>query len=511
MVSRHTDVLVVGAGPVGLAMAAELRRHGVALRIVDKAPTRSSKSKALVVWSRTLEMMAAMGCAERVIAAGTRVAYANIYARRRRLARIALDGIDSPYPGAVFLPQSETERLLDEHLASLGGAVERGVELVDLAQDESGVLATLVHGDGEQESLRAEWLIACDGAHSAVRHLLGLPFVGETTASGFILADVRLAGGTLAGDELSIFWHPEGALAIFPIGAGRFRIVADLGVAATAAPHAEPTLADVQAALDRRGPGGLEARDPVWLSHFRINERMLRDYRAGRVFLAGDAAHIHSPVGGQGMNTGIQDACGLAWRLALVCRGRGRDGVLLDSYSAERSAVGAMVLRNARRATRLALMRNPLGQLLRNGIVALAMRLPAVRRRFAVILSETEIAYPKSPLSQGAGVAGGIGAPGDRARDVPLVDDAGQATSLHRLLRRGRFVLICGAGDHAIRDMASRHGDVLVTAARPEGGGAAQRPALALIRPDGYVGLVARAGDAAAVERYLSTLLNPGT
>src|SRR5579883_600357 len=432
--AEEVDVLVVGAGPVGLALAIELTRYGIKNRLIDKSPARSRYSKALVIWSRSLELMGAMGCAEALLAAGLKVEHANIFARARQLARIGFDMIPSQYPYGLFIPQSETERLLEAHLISLGGRVERQVELAGLEQDEAGVAVDLALPEGARAGLRAKWLIGCDGAHSTVRHKLDLAFAGETEQSDWLLADLYLDGTAVASDEISLFWHPEGVLAIFPIGPGRFRVIADLGPARDAGLRPAPTLEEVEKVLERRGPGDVMARDPVWLSSFRINERKVRDYRAGRVFLAGDAAHIHSPAGGQGMNTGIQDACGLAWRLALVCRGQAGDGVLLDSYSLERSAVGDHVLRNAGRLTRLAIMRNHLAQALRNEAVSLLARLAPVRRRFALAMSELDISYPASPLSRygkGAPLQGALGRPGERAPDISLQRPDGQPTSLH--------------------------------------------------------------------------------
>jgi 2-polyprenyl-6-methoxyphenol hydroxylase-like FAD-dependent oxidoreductase len=345
-----TQVLIVGAGPVGLTMAAELARYGVAVRIVDKAMRRTDKSKALVLWSRTLELLARAGCAEKFVAAGQQVTAANIIAGGAMIGHVDLTGVASPYRYALMLPQSETERLLEEHLRSFGVTVEREVELTAFTPGASAVAATLRRGGGELESLETEWLVGCDGAHSTVRHGLGLPFAGTTLQSDWILADIHLQGYPFPGAELAMYWHQDGVLAVFPISPGRFRVIADLGMSEGAHP-ADPTLDQVQATIERRGPGGLFASDPIWLSAFRINERKVTHYRSGRVFVAGDAAHVHSPAGGQGMNTGMQDAINLAWKLALACRQACPDA-LLDSYSIERSAVGEQVLKAAGRRMR---------------------------------------------------------------------------------------------------------------------------------------------------------------
>src|SRR5277367_5807501 len=338
-----TDVLIAGAGPVGLTMASELARYGLSVRIIDKNEARTDKSKALVLWARTLELIDRMGsgCAERFVDAGLRVQAANILSGREEIARVDLTEIESPYNFALMIPQSDTERLLEEHLATFGIKAERKVELKQCESSGDRVRCTLLHSDGREEIAEASWLIGCDGAHSTVRHRLGMEFLGSTLLSDWILADIHLAGVT-GEPTVSIYWHAEGVLAVFPLRGSRYRVIADIGESSGSIGEGNrptPTMADVQRVLDVRGPGGIQASDPVWLASFSINERKVSDYRAGRVFLAGDAAHVHSPAGGQGMNTGMQDACNLAWKLALVARGTCVEEPLLSSYSTERSAI----------------------------------------------------------------------------------------------------------------------------------------------------------------------------
>ena len=327
------QVLVVGAGPVGLTMAAELARYGVGVRIVDKAAQRTDKSKAMVLWSRTLELIDRMGCGAAFVDAGLKARGANIIAGATTIAHVGFEGLETPHPYALMLPQSDTERLLEQHLNALGVEVERQVELTRFVADEDAATAFLRRPDGREEKLDVDWMIGCDGAHSVVRHGLGVEFEGDTLVTGWILADLHLAGGAAPPDEIEIYWHADGVLLMFPIAPGRYRVIADVGDVKAGEHPSEPTLEEVQALIDRRGPGGIKATAPVWLSPFRINERKVADYRAGRVFLAGDAAHIHSPAGGQGMNTGMQDAFNLAWKLALVCRGLANPEPLLSSYS----------------------------------------------------------------------------------------------------------------------------------------------------------------------------------
>ncbi len=410
-------VLVVGAGPVGLTMAAELARYGLAVRIVDKAPARTDKSKALVVWSRTLELLDRSGCGEAFVAAGAKVDAVRITAGTKEIARVAFAGAVTPHPYALMLPQSETERILEEHLATLGIEVERQVELTRCAAGADRVDVTLQHLDGRVEQVHPSWLIGCDGAHSTTRHEIGLEFEGDTLPSDWILADVHVAGLSTPPSELDMYWHADGVLALFPISPGRYRVIADVGATSSPVRRPDPTLDEVQALVDRRGPGRVTVSDPVWLSAFRINERMVRSYRAGRVFLAGDAAHIHSPAGGQGMNTGMQDAFNLAWKLALVEQGRGAQEPLLDSYSIERSAVGRRVLADTGRATALAVMRGAAMQVVRNHVASLLFGLSPVRRAMVNTLTELAVGYPHSPLTERpaqSAVRPGSGGPGAR-------------------------------------------------------------------------------------------------
>jgi 2-polyprenyl-6-methoxyphenol hydroxylase-like FAD-dependent oxidoreductase len=410
------QALIVGAGPVGLTMAAELARYGVPVRIVDKAAQRTDKSKALVLWSRTLELLDRAGCAEAFVSAGHKVDGANIIAGGKPIGHIGIATVESLYRYALMLPQSDTERLLEAHLGRFGVTVERQVELTSFSNDDSGVEAVLRHGDGRAETIRTEWLIGCDGAHSTVRHTLALPFEGDTLQSDWILADVHMTGFPFPDTEIATYWHQDGVLVVFPISPGRFRVVADVGVADGHEPET-PTLDQVQAVLSRRGPGGLVVSDPIWLSGFRINERKVGDYRSGRVFLAGDAAHVHSPAGGQGMNTGMQDAFNLAWKLAMVCRG-GRSAVMLDSYSVERSEVGRQVLKAAGRLTAVGVMKNHTAQAVRNLVGRFMLGLAPVRRAMVDTMTEVSIGYEQSPLN--GQTVRGLAGPGPGERMPPV-------------------------------------------------------------------------------------------
>lgn len=487
------QVLIVGAGPVGLVMAAELARYGVVVRIIDKAAHRTDKSKALVLWSRTLELLDRSGCTDALVTAGQKVYAANIIASNKLLARVSFADVKSPYPYALMLPQSETERLLEKRLNRLGVHVEREIELTHFTTSQTGVKATLRSASGQEETLDVPWMVGCDGAHSTVRHGLGMSFLGDTLQTDWILADIHMKAYPLPASEIAIYWHEKGALVVFPISPGRYRVIADQGVS-TDAHLPAPGLDEVQAALDERGPGGLVALDPIWLSAFRINERKVADYRSGRIFLAGDAAHVHSPAGGQGMNTGMQDAFNLAWKLALVCRGVCAETALLDSYSIERSAVGALVLADAGRMTALATLRNQAAQVVRNLVGHVLLGLAPVREAMANSMTEISIGYKHSPLNGSSphGVDGPT--PGQRvmpaAGQIPF--GAGDTP---------RFALLAAPGDEVDR-LRDEFQDLLDSTVLPP----LNDTGIWLVRPDGYVACVAADGDIQIIADYLKAL-----
>jgi 2-polyprenyl-6-methoxyphenol hydroxylase-like FAD-dependent oxidoreductase len=483
-----STVLIAGAGPVGLTLANELVRYGVTVRIVDKAPARTDKSKALVLWSRSLELFDDAGYVEPFLPAGFPAHGAQISTGKEIVARVSLESVDSRFPYALMIPQSETERILEERLASRGVTVERSVELTAFSDEGETVEATLKKADGTLETLEADWLVGCDGAHSSVRHGLAFAFEGSTQESHWALADGHISG-LEPNDRLHIFWHRDGILAFFPIVGDRWRVVGDLGLASDGGHHADPTLAEINELMAHRGSPDFVMSNPIWLAAFRINERKVKDYRKGRVFLAGDAAHVHSPAGGQGMNTGMQDAFNLAWKLALVIEGNARPS-LLDSYSPERSAVGDRVLRNAGRLTEAATVRNPLLQGIRNTVAKFATGFPVVQHKMANQFSEMDIGYPDSPLTAHHGHVGTGPKAGERWPD-----------KLPAGARGARF-LAMGPPDAAAA-LAAKFPRLAIAASRHDPG---HVTALRLIRPDGYVGFAGSAGDHAQAEAYLAGL-----
>jgi 2-polyprenyl-6-methoxyphenol hydroxylase-like FAD-dependent oxidoreductase len=487
------QVLIVGAGPVGLTMAAELARYGVSLRIVDKAAQRSDKSKALVLWGRTLELLERGSATAPFTEAGLKATAANIVAGNKAIAHVGFTGVKSQYPYALMLPQNETERLLEERLSGLAVQVEREAEVISFNNGKDGVTSVVRHTDGREETIEADWMIGCDGAHSVVRHGEGLSFLGDTLQSDWMLADVHLKGFPFPHSEMATYWHTDGVLVIFPfLEAGRFRVIADLGPS-SAGLLPEITLDGVQQAIDARGPGGLTVNNPVWLSAFRINERKVADYQSGRVFVAGDAAHVHSPAGGQGMNTGMQDAFNLAWKLALVCRGSCSEQIL-KSYSAERSEVGAQVLKQAGRMTALATLRNHAAQTLRNYAVQFLLGLNPVRDTMVDNMNELSIHYPKSPIN-GPSARGLTGPrPGERIAPATGQHPVGSGNA-------PRFALFAVPGVE-IDGLIERFPDLLDTNVRPP----INTEGVWLVRPDGYVACSAGVSDVEEIADFLVAL-----
>jgi 2-polyprenyl-6-methoxyphenol hydroxylase-like FAD-dependent oxidoreductase len=489
------DVLVVGAGPVGLTMAAELARFGLRVRIIDKAPHPTETSKALVLWSRTLELMDRMGCTPQFLEAGFQAHGASIRSGGSLLGQARFDDVASPYNYALMIPQRDTERLMGKLLAALGVNVEREVELIGFSEEANSVEAHLRNADGSDETTRYSWLIGCDGAHSTVRHGTGIAFAGQPQGDDWILGDVRLEGpGAPPKDEIAVYLHREGVFTVFPIPGDRARVVGTVGKSDPVHQRPDPTLDEIQRLCDQRTGGGFRVFDPVWLSTFRVNERKVSHYRQGRIFLAGDAAHIHSPAGGQGMNTGMQDAINLSWKLAMVAKGAATPA-LLDSYSPERNAVGEMVLRNATRMTDMATLRDPAAQAIRNLALRFVFGFHGVRDKIALTMTETEIAYEDSPLSTKARHAGSAVAAGARL-DTRSYDGPPPGAG-----PIPRFVLFAADRQKAAL-LAARYPGLLEATPRMP-----TDPKLILIvRPDCYIGLSAGEADWEDAEAYLARL-----
>jgi 2-polyprenyl-6-methoxyphenol hydroxylase-like FAD-dependent oxidoreductase len=370
-----TDVLVVGAGPTGLTLAAALATRGVRSLVIDRQAEGANTSRAAVVHARTLEVLEPLGVTPELVALGVPARRFTIRDRDRVLVPIAFGGLPTPYPYTLMISQARTEAVLLRRLQALGGGVQRPRTLVALAQDEAGVDATL--DDGRQ--IRARFVVGADGMHSSVRQLAGIGFSGGSYGESFLLADVQLTGG-VPHDEVILYFSPAGMVVVAPLPDGQHRIVATMDEAPE-----RPSIADVQALLDARGPQRTPARvqQLIWGSRFRVHHRLADQYRSGRIVLAGDAAHVHSPAGGQGMNVGILDAMALAEALPRALEG---ELAALDRYGATRRPVAAQVVAFADRLTRLATAPRALRPW-RNALLSTLALLPPVRARLAWRLS----------------------------------------------------------------------------------------------------------------------------
>ena len=459
-----TDVLIVGAGPVGLFLANECARRGLRYRIVETRATQSQHSKALAIFPRTLEIFDMAGVAGPFLERANRATRVAIVAHGRGLAHIRFAPEESPYPFIAMVPQDVTEKLLAEALKRKGGAVEYETAFVSAVEGDGRVNATLEHG-GQREEITAAFVVGCDGAHSTVRHLLDLPFEGAAYDALFILADIQ-TNDALPADELQLCPSEFGPAAIFPMSATRRRVVATV----ERAWGEVPSLDLVRQILSQRAPAGIEAQALHWSSYFRIHHRHAVRLRVGRMFIAGDAAHIHSPFGGQGMNTGLHDAWNLAWKLDLALRGRGNE-TLLDSYEAERLPVIRHVIETTHRLTRAMGTANRLAQTVRDAVIPVVSRLPPFQHAFVQTLSGLGIAYRGSPIVEGSG---------ERYFDDALRGGAGI---------RSRFLLVVGGeAQPAFREAAGRLAESLSEVVELRSG---PGEGIRLVRPDGYVAYAA--------------------
>ncbi len=529
MSHEAVDVLVVGAGPTGLSLAAALAGHGVRPRLIDRAHDRAHESRALAIQPRTLEVLAGLGITPQLVQRGNRTVQLRVHARGRERAAPLFDfGLaDTAYPYLLFLSQAETERILGEHLSNVGITVERGVELVDLTPDGDSVAAALRHPDGGVETVTAGYVIGCDGARSSVRTAAGITFQGRSYPQTFVLADAEADG--INPDAAHAFLSEQGMLFFFPLGApASWRLLVMRPPDDPTPPDAPVTLEEVQALADTYTGGAVRVHDPVWMTNFRLHHRAATQYRVGRIFLAGDAAHIHSPAGAQGMNTGIQDAINLGWKLAHTLRGLANPAVL-DTYEPERAPVGRMVLRFTDRAFTIATTTNPVVRFIRTRIapvlIPLALKPKAGRSYAFRMVSQLAIRYRTSPLSLNGPDSPRRGPrAGDRLPDADLLHN-GQATSLHEAIAApGWHLFLCGPADtwptQTLTNVSQQFAGTVTTHKLtvayapgvlhdPSGlahrrlGLAPGRAAVYLVRPDGHVGYRSGGRDLAGLHRYL--------
>lgn len=512
------DVLIVGAGPTGLTAACELLRRGVRVRLVDAAAGPSIHSKAMLVWPRTLDILHDLGLDRPVGEIAVKLRQMTYYSEGRVVTKMRMADDLAPY----CLPQRHTEEILYDGLKGLGGSIERGVRLLSIQNiDFSGaitsghrVTAVLEHEDGVVERFSVPWLIGADGAASVVRNQLGIAYEGATYENRFLITDARIADNPLDPDEVHYYQSRNGVLAVVPQPYGLYRFF-------TNAPAGldNGTLADMQRLVDQRGPGGLRLIEPDWVTTFRVHRRRAATFQLGPIFIAGDAAHAHSPMGGQGLNTGIQDAQNLAWKLASVVRGDARPE-LLESYTPERAIVADAVVRDTDLQTRAAMWTGTSQVAVRDTVMRVLNRTRTLDRFYAPVAAGRRWVYPPSPATaaprgpvpadwcdarsvlrrhakQGASLprslslALGVAGPGvDPVRYCVLVtpDEAGDGGRLAEAVRNlvrpwSRQVRVVDAG--ARRNAAGRSGAALLRETHREL--RCRRPGFHLIRPDGHI------------------------
>lgn len=531
-------MLIVGAGPTGLTAAVELARRDVDHRIVDAEPKPVEESRALAVQARTLEVWLDQGLVDDALEAGIEVDAFNVYIEGSRPKHVPIDGMGGPFDRPLILPQDVTERLLVERLEELGGTVERPTELVGLDGPPDEPVARL-GGSGGAETVEPAWLVAADGAHSTVRHELGLPFEGVPYPDRFVVADADLEAD-LASDELHAWIHRGRLLLIVPLRReGHFRVITthQPGDDPDADPDEPPGPETLQAIVDARSTVPVELGELRWASVFRVHCRGVPEYRVGRILLAGDAAHIHSPAGGQGMNTGIQDAHNLGWKLALVRTGTVPGG-LLDSYHTERHPVGQRLLDTTDRAFQLAASDGLTARLVRRFVARPLLGTDRLQDRLRDFLSQRDIRYRGSPVV-GPGIGGNGPRPGDQMPDGHVIGPGGDRARLLEMLAHtpGHAVLaFTGLGPaypvHRARgllDAALDRPDDLVTAGwivRPgedgpdppmlaDPGGrlhetyGREGPGYEVIRPDGHLGARSHGFGLEAFNAYVEQLMRP--
>jgi 2-polyprenyl-6-methoxyphenol hydroxylase-like FAD-dependent oxidoreductase len=510
-----TDVLIVGAGPTGLMLANQLGRRGIRAMIIDRHSGPAQQSRAMAVHARSLEIFSKLGIAGQAVERGRRGNGANMWANGKRMARIPLGEIGksvSPFPYVLMLGQDDTERIMGEHLHNWGMAVQWNTELVSFVQAANQVTALLKLPDDTTRKVTAAYVAGCDGGRSAVRDLSGITFPGAPYEHTFFVADT-VAIGPMVPEELNVYLWRDGFHLFFPMqGKDRWRVIGILPKKFRG--RDDVAFEDLTSDIRQEAGADLDFKDCLWFSAYRIHHRAAERFRDQRCFILGDAAHVHSPMGGQGMNTGLQDAYNLAWKLALVVKGQA-DEALLDSYEAERLPVARRLLETTDRAFTLLVSDSWLAGLFRTRILAriaaFAMTLERAKQIAFRTLSQTGIAYRNSPLSKMLpGLPDGAPRAGDRFPWMHLkLRENGPAEDLFEKLN-DRFFNLIVIGQSAVT--ASDHGGLLRIHTIP-GDPVNDRelaraqiagPCFYLLRPDGHVGLAGTRFDAAAVTRYLA-------
>ncbi|MBT1517039.1 FAD-dependent monooxygenase [Bradyrhizobium sp. SRL28] len=377
----QTEILIIGAGPTGMALSIALHQAGVDHLLLDRLSEGQNTSRAAVIHAQTLDSLATLGVTDQLVARGLKVGNFTVRDRDAALVRLRFDALPSGHPYLLMLPQDMTEEVLAARIATLGGIIHRGVTATRVEQDGTGARVRVNGPDGEHV-ISARYVVGADGMHSVVRQATGIGFEGGTYEDSFVLADVRLEW-PLGQSEVSLFFSPAGLVVVAPLPDGSYRVVATMDNAPE-----QLSKSDIQAVLDSRGPQASNATvlDVLWSSRFRLHHRLANSYRRGRLILMGDAAHVHSPAGGQGMNTGLIDAVVLGETLAGIV-GRNRPETTLDLYESLRRPAAAKVLGLAGRLTDMATTRSIFKRAARNALLSFVNLAPVVKRQIEMNLS----------------------------------------------------------------------------------------------------------------------------
>ncbi len=466
-------------------MACELARQGLRCTLIDKSRGPAEESRALGIQARTMELFDQWGIVDKFLAKGLRLEGVHLYNEvKESLARVDLTLIPSRYPYILSLPQHDTEEILIEYTRSLGVEVERGVELIELRQDAGGV-GVVLRDEVADKDFNFAYVVGCDGAHSKVREMAGIEFEGSEYPGDFLLADVDMEWpGTL--DDAHIYTSTAGIFACFPLPQGRFRIItSDFKRDG----NDVPSIQEIQRVVVDRGPIGANVLQVYWSSIFFVHSRIVSKMSEGRTFLVGDAGHIHSPALALGMNTGIQDAANLAWKLALVLRGEAAP-TLLDSYAEERMPVERGVLGQTSFVTNVMGGRNRFFAWLRDTLGPTILGMEWAQNAVRGLVSELSISYDSSPIVSRFGVEGPL-QPGERAPDAMTVLETGPVRLYEMFREPGHHLLLCSPVD-GVTDMSGFNHD-LSTEVHVHGVSLTAESGYLpnhfyLVRPDGYIG-----------------------
>jgi 2-polyprenyl-6-methoxyphenol hydroxylase-like FAD-dependent oxidoreductase len=528
---NDVPVAIVGAGPTGVLLAIELARRGVEVRVLDKQPERSPETRAIGIHARTLEIFAQLGVIDEFLELGHRVSGISFHTQAGERLRARFGLLDSPYRWLLTLSQAETQRILETRLEGLGVRIERATEVVAIERDTTGAALALQHAPTPGvQTVTADWVIGCDGAGSIVRRSLSVSFEGDDYSQDWLMAELAI-NSPLRHDHFHVFAYTPSVLAAFPLPAQRWRVFVPQVVGRAVPERQAPTAEEIERLVAERGPAGLRISDPTLLAAFRCYRRHTKIMRAGRILVAGDAAHIHSPAGGQGMNTGIQDAFNLGWKLAMVAQGKSPPE-LLDSYQAERVPIAEGVLALTHWLVTTFTMASPRKRWLRDHLLPIVMAVPTAERRYINRLGQLSHHYKHSPLSDHTLRARPTSVnSGERLPDVAGLELEGRPIRPLDLLRSGAHTLLVMTGRHTDQTIArrvtarfARWGDILHTITINAGGRGSPTDEVAdpelrahrrygalngrllLVRPDGYLARQAPLSQPGTLNAYLEQL-----